>query len=878
MSTLTLVTYTKNDDLPSCPCQVVIFTPTREKNVPAGVKVITTDVTDKYQLLDIVLKDDSIDTTHIAWCNIDLLPQVNENVINHLSDKIRYESSINTLFTDVFVVGPRDKMIKFLQLRNESIDMITLISQHYDLFDFYLNSLNNYVRLQDFDLALSYMQHMLDQRQYLYSAHVGQQFIIAVEDDEFTGSWDQFARLFLYYIKAQSHLNQNAARDLAQYFADLISKNEALREIIPPLVSLIQDYAPYIIPDIIKLFHPRLAICVMATAINDKYVNQIKACLNTWYLDAKTYNVTTKFFGGFMFYLHPDYIQLPGVGEDYKSAFAKQFYGLRWLYLNAPADYYLVIGTDNYVNIENVLALLIKYRNNKHNLYIGNHGFVAQAVAGTNFYFHSGGAGFILSHNCLSLIANNIDNIIAEWPLICAMSPPGMDMLPSCDVAIAYHLRKINVIPIQEPNFYACNYKGKMQGKDCCTIREIDKINVCHYMSIVDMYTYHYYLHKYDTQDCSLEYTVILSITSLPGFERFIKAIDKLVVIGGNYINEIYKLRRGKLEQTMIYESNVNYYDIVVNNPFNTTHFIYVNTLVDLNMLNHFIMGVDNHNGQLYGYRPKILSQLPNDVVEPSRLAVVTLCDYKYFDKVRRTIEDIRSRGKYWGDLILITIGFSPPQTFIDFYQITVKYFDQVNTDILVNKILQHPYTSGDGRELTKLAQWNKLYCFDTYFKAWDKIFYFDAGFRIFHDLSYFFSLNCDNSIVALDDAHPSGVNKFNCQLESSNTIALNELLSEVPNALTRSYFLNCFFAYDTHIITKETLPNLLEVMNKYPIWKTNEMGVMNFYFNCKLNIWKPLNINLHEGLQLLDWTERDGKSWKNYVSLKYPSTIGAGW
>ena len=124
---------------------------------------------------------------------------------------------------------------------------------------------------------------------------------------------------------------------------------------------------------------------------------------------------------------------------------------------------------------------------------------------------------------------------------------------------------------------------------------------------------------------------------------------------------------------------------------------------------------------------------------------VVTLCDIKYFDKAKRTIQDIRSVGQYWGDLVLIAVNFNPDQNFIDFYKLIIKTVKHIDTTMLVHQLKSHPFTGGDGRELTKLAQWNKLYCFDVYFKKWDQVLFFDAGFRIFNKLDYFINIDYKN-------------------------------------------------------------------------------------------------------------------------------------
>ncbi len=64
--------------------------------------------------------------------------------------------------------------------------------------------------------------------------------------------------------------------------------------------------------------------------------------------------------------------------------------------------------------------------------------------------------------------------------------------------------------------------------------------------------------------------------------------------------------------------------------------------------------------------------------------------------------------------------------------------------------------------------------------------------------------------------------------------------------------------------------------MNKYPLFLTNEMGVMNLLLAMKYKIWKPFPYVVDNGKYLFDWCElnRNGTDWKKYCFIKYPVTI----
>lgn len=252
-----------------------------------------------------------------------------------------------------------------------------------------------------------------------------------------------------------------------------------------------------------------------------------------------------------------------------------------------------------------------------------------------------------------------------------------------------------------------------------------------------------------------------------------------------------------------------------------------------------------------------------------SNFCIVTYCDKKYWPRALITISDIRNGGNYNGDVVLMTNGsFEIDNNIIQKFNLIIKYVDDVDTSYLIEQIRKHPFSNSDGREYTKLQQWNKLHVFNKYFKYWNYILFVDAGLRFFDDINYFTSSLIPNKIVALDDGHPDFTKKFHTQIELSN-LKIVDKLKEIYD-INSSYFLNCLFIFDTSLIKNDTYDNLIEMMNKYPICKTNEMAIMNIYFR---NDWQPLNIWLDNGKILFDWSERNNNTWKNYVSLKYPRT-----
>lgn len=262
---------------------------------------------------------------------------------------------------------------------------------------------------------------------------------------------------------------------------------------------------------------------------------------------------------------------------------------------------------------------------------------------------------------------------------------------------------------------------------------------------------------------------------------------------------------------------------------------------------------------------------------------VVTLTDQGYFHKAKRTIMDVRSRGEWLGDLVLITVGWDAPRNFTDYYKVICFRVEHINTDVLVEKYRACPIRpTCDNREFTKLTQWDKFYVFDPFFEKWDRVVFLDAGLRVFDRIQYLIDLPCDRTIVAPDDAAPYDQSKrFGAIIETDrNPGVVDQLFQEYDRSiLDQRYFLNCIWMYDTALLSSITFTELVDTMNAYPICRCNEMTVMNLIFTFKHNVWKPFPERLDSGKRLFGWTEWDRDydrqgSWRDFCFLKYPFTI----
>jgi fringe-like protein len=209
----------------------------------------------------------------------------------------------------------------------------------------------------------------------------------------------------------------------------------------------------------------KVGIVVMATAKYKRYRDQIDACIDTWagpymmtgHSTTSDHDVSVRFFGGD--HIDTRLVNLPDVKEDYQSAFHKQFGGLKWMQDNDPCDFYMVVGTDTYVNIEQLIQLLDRY-DSTTDCYIGGHGDLI-TLDGNRFYYHCGGAGFILSSTTVEKIFKiwTPKQIYTIWDKACCRYK--RNIRAQCDVTIAWICDLFLIEYSLEPYFNSCNYKGR---------------------------------------------------------------------------------------------------------------------------------------------------------------------------------------------------------------------------------------------------------------------------------------------------------------------------------------------------------------------------------------------------------------------------------
>jgi hypothetical protein len=252
----------------------------------------------------------------------------------------------------------------------------------------------------------------------------------------------------------------------------------------------------------------------------------------------------------------------------------------------------------------------------------------------------------------------------------------------------------------------------------------------------------------------------------------------------------------------------------------------------------------------------------------------VTLCDEGYFWRARQTIKDLRTRGAWGGDIVLICVDFMPDHAYLTSNKVTAVTFPRFDLSAYVEKIRAAPFTvpTNDGRETKKLAQWEKLHAFAPFFDAWERVVWVDAGHRVLDDVKYILTVDWRGKFVCPDDTYGKD-HRFNAALEmTKQPAAIAELQTKYDVDLNGRYFLNCFWIYDTSLGLR---PHDFLPLLTYPVWRHNEMGVMNALINFKRKLWTPLDSHASNGKILFAWSDYDyRKNWDSFVLIKYPVSI----
>ena len=244
---------------------------------------------------------------------------------------------------------------------------------------------------------------------------------------------------------------------------------------------------------------------------------------------------------------------------------------------------------------------------------------------------------------------------------------------------------------------------------------------------------------------------------------------------------------------------------------------------------------------------------------------VVFVCNKNYLNKFKNTLQLLRTKGEYEGDVLLI-IGNDLKEQENELkknYNIQVKYFPDIVFSDYFYKINNN--IKSDGRHKIKKFQWHKLHLFNTFLKKWDYIFYIDCGMKIFRPVQPLIDSKKEKKMLAHNDAYPTQLGKWKLSLQFDKTNILFKELEKEYN-LEIDYFQTTIMLFDTNIINENTYYELFNLTNKYPISRTNEQAIIALYYTNIDDKWKQIQIQ-DEEQYYYDCMRRDNN--KPYIMHK---------
>jgi len=226
------------------------------------------------------------------------------------------------------------------------------------------------------------------------------------------------------------------------------------------------------------------------------------------------------------------------------------------------------------------------------------------------------------------------------------------------------------------------------------------------------------------------------------------------------------------------------------------------------------------------------------------KTVVAVVSDFKFLNSnFNKLYDQLRGHGNYQGEILVITSKFSPCfliKSIRKKNKVKVLRFKNIKFDKITEFELNNLETYNDpNRNLTKKFQWHKLHLFDEYMKNWDYVFYLDINMNIHSDINRILAHTPENCFMARSDTYPNYDRELKTQFDQSHPVYIE--LEENYDLSVNDYFQTGVMYFDTKIISKHTKNQIIDLVNKYPISKTNEQGTLNLYLYLQKKKYREL-------------------------------------
>lgn len=238
-----------------------------------------------------------------------------------------------------------------------------------------------------------------------------------------------------------------------------------------------------------------------------------------------------------------------------------------------------------------------------------------------------------------------------------------------------------------------------------------------------------------------------------------------------------------------------------------------------------------------------------------SKEAVCFVADFRYLYKnFTRVYKELREKGKYKGDILIIT-NLLTPAFLINKVRKKNKVYIYRFKNIKFNKTTETSLNNLNvktNRHTEKNFQWNKLYLFHKKIKKWKFILYIDINMSIHHDINPILNIKPENRLFARADGYPEYIWKLSSQFDKSSKYY--KKLSNNFNLDRTDYFQTGLMYFDTEIINESTFTEIVNLVNKYPLTITNEQGILNLYFLFINKKYEELETFINNKLTYFYW------------------------
>jgi hypothetical protein len=223
-----------------------------------------------------------------------------------------------------------------------------------------------------------------------------------------------------------------------------------------------------------------------------------------------------------------------------------------------------------------------------------------------------------------------------------------------------------------------------------------------------------------------------------------------------------------------------------------------------------------------------------NDITKTKSKAIAVVGNFKFLLKhLNSFLINLEKNGNYKGDVVILTNKFSPSwfiKKMVSYPKITIIKLPKIMFPKVTRRSFLSLDTSGQpNRFKYKNFQWFKIHLFNESMKHWKTILYLDINLTIHHDINGIFNLEPSKSLLAKADAYPEYNKKLASQFDNSHY--LYETLENNYDLEDVNYFQTGLLYYDTSIIHKNMVQEIIDLAIQYPLSVTNEQGIINLLF-----------------------------------------------